>query len=83
MIVVFPDFLLFLMSLLLAVYNKTCLEKSVTKLYELCHEAVIMHCLFLTVLWVGLQCVVLAVPGHTHLRSLPIAITVTLNHQGK
>ena len=33
-----------------------------TKLYELCHEAVIMLCLFLTVLWV-----IVAVPGRTHL----------------
>ena len=38
-----------------------------TKLYELCHEAVVVLCLFLNVLWVGLQCVILAVPGHTHL----------------
>ena len=39
-----------------------------TKLYELCHEAVIMLCLFLIVLWVGLQCVIVAVPGRTHVR---------------
>ena len=26
-----------------------------------------MICLFLTVLWVGLQCVIVAVPGRTHL----------------
>ena len=26
------------------------------KLYELCHEAVIMLCLFFAVLWLGLQC---------------------------
>ena len=26
-----------------------------------------MLCLFLTVLWVGLQCVIVAVPGRTHL----------------
>ena len=38
-----------------------------TKLYELCHEAVIMFCLLLTVLWVGLPCVIVAVPGRTHL----------------
>ena len=38
--------LTFLMSLLLTVKNKSCLEKSVTKLYELCHELVIMPCLF-------------------------------------
>ena len=24
-------------------------------------------CLFLTVLWVGLQCMIVAFPGHTHL----------------
>ena len=42
--------LTFLMSLLLTVSNKSCLEKNVTKLYELCHEPVIMPCLFLTVL---------------------------------
>ena len=24
-------------------------------------------CLFLTVLWIGLQCVIVAVPGRTHL----------------
>ena len=41
--------------------------KECSKLYELCHEAVIMICLFLFVLWVGLQCVIVAVPGHTHL----------------
>ena len=34
---------------------------------ELCHKAAIMFCLFLIMLWVGLQCVVLAVIGHTHL----------------
>ena len=38
-----------------------------TKLYELCYEAVIMLCLFLGVLWVGLPCVIVAFPGHTHL----------------
>ena len=26
-----------------------------------------MLCPFLALLWVGLQCVILAVPGHTHL----------------
>ena len=26
-----------------------------------------MICFFLTVLWVGLQCVIVAVPGRTHL----------------
>ena len=34
---------------------------------KLCQEAVIMLCLFLTVLWAGLQCVIVAVPGRTHL----------------
>ena len=34
--------LTFLMSLLLTVLNKSCLEKSVTKIYELCQESVIM-----------------------------------------
>ena len=33
-----------------------------------CHVAVIVLCLFLTVLWVGVQCVIVALPGHTHLR---------------
>ena len=56
-----------LMSLLLAVLNKTCLGKSVTKLWEFCHMAVIMLCLFLTVLCVGLQCVIVVFPGRTHL----------------
>ena len=37
------------------------------KLYELCHEAVIMLCLFFAVLWLGLQCVIVAVPGRTHI----------------
>ena len=41
--------LTFWMSLLLTVLNKSCLEKSVTKLNKL-QEAVIMPCLFLTVL---------------------------------
>ena len=40
------------------------LEESVTKL---CHEAVAMLCPFFTMLWVGLQCVIVAVPGCTHL----------------
>ena len=35
--------------------------------YKLCHESVIMLCLFLAVLWVGLQWVIVAVPGRTHL----------------
>ena len=43
--------------------------KSVTKLYEL-HAAVIMLCLFRTVLWVGLQCVVVAFPCYTHFLNL-------------
>ena len=38
-----------------------------TKLYELFQEAVIVLCLFLTVLWVGLQCVIVEVSGRTHL----------------
>ena len=38
-----------------------------TKFYKLCHEAVIMLCFFLTVMRVGLQCVIVAVPGRTHL----------------
>ena len=33
-----------------------------TKLYELCHESVIMLCLFLTMLWMNVS-----VPGRTHL----------------
>ena len=44
--------------------KQTCLEKSVTKL---CHVTVIILCLFLTVRRVGLQCVIMAVAGHTHL----------------
>ena len=35
-----------------------------TKLY---HVAVIMICLFLTLLWAGLQCGIVAVPGRSHL----------------
>ena len=27
-----------------------------------------MLCFILAVLWVGLQCVILTIPGHTHLR---------------
>ena len=30
------------------------------------HVAVSVLCLFLTVSWVGLQCVIVAFPGHTH-----------------
>ena len=33
----------------------------------LCVVAVCVLCLFLTVLWVGLQSVIVAFPGHTHL----------------
>ena len=33
---------------------------------KLCHVAVIILCLFLTVLWDGLQYVIVAVPGRTH-----------------
>ena len=33
---------------------------------ELFHVSVIMLCLFLIVLWIGLQCVIMAVPGRTH-----------------
>ena len=46
-----------------AVYSvkQICLEKGVTKLYELCHESVIMPCLNRAV---G---VIVAVPGRTHL----------------
>ena len=36
-------------------------------LYKLCQDAFILLCLFLTVLWVGLQCVIVTVPGRTHL----------------
>ena len=32
-----------------------------------CHEAVIVLCLFLIVPYVGLQCVIVSFPGHTHL----------------
>ena len=31
------------------------------------HVVVVALCLFLTVPWVGLQCVIVAFPGHTHL----------------
>ena len=31
------------------------------------HAAVSVICFFLTVPWVGLQCVLVTVPGHTHL----------------
>ena len=31
-----------------------------------CHMTVNILCLFLTVLWVGLQCVIVAFSGHTH-----------------
>ena len=27
----------------------------------------LMYCLFLTVLWVGMQCTIVAFPGHSHL----------------
>ena len=50
-----------LMSLMLAVLIKTCQEKSF---------AVIIICFFLTVLYVVLQCVIMAVPGCTHLHFL-------------
>ena len=33
---------------------------------EFFHVSVIMLCLFLIVLWIGLQCVIMAVPGRTH-----------------
>ena len=36
-------------------------------LSSLCLVADIVLCLFLTVLWVGLQFLTLAIPGHTHL----------------
>ena len=32
-----------------------------------CYVAVSVLCLFLTVMWVGLQCVIVTFPGHTHL----------------
>ena len=32
-----------------------------------CHVAVSGLCFFLTVPWVGLQCVIGAFPGHTHI----------------
>ena len=32
-----------------------------------CHFNVNVLCLFLVVLWVGVQCVILAFPSHTHL----------------
>ena len=32
-----------------------------------CHFVVIDFCLFLTVPWVGLKCVIVVFPGHTHL----------------
>ena len=38
-------------------------------LSSVCHVDVIVYCLFLTVIWVGLQCVIVSFPGHTHLRS--------------
>ena len=31
-----------------------------------CHLTVSVLCLFLTVLWVGLQCVIVAFPSHTY-----------------
>ena len=34
---------------------------------KLCHLAVIMLCLFIAMLWVGLQCAIVAIPGRTHL----------------
>ena len=37
-------------------------------LSSVCPVAVIVHCPFLTVPWVGLQCVTVAFPGHAHLR---------------
>ena len=38
------------LTFLMLTVNNSCLEKSVTKLNELCHESVIMPCLFVTVL---------------------------------
>ena len=35
-------------------------------LYSWCHVAVSVLCLFLTVPWVGMQCVLVAFPGHTY-----------------
>ena len=32
-----------------------------------CHLTISGLCLFLVVPWIGLQCVILAFPGHTHL----------------
>ena len=32
-----------------------------------CHVVAFVICFFSTVLWVGLQCVSVALPGHTHI----------------
>ena len=45
-----------------------CVKQNLSgKEYELCHVPVIILCLFLAVLCVGLQCVIGAFPGHSHL----------------
>ena len=36
-----------------------------------CHVFVVVLCLFLTVPWVGMQCVTVEFPGHARLSSLP------------
>ena len=41
------------------------------KLSSDCHGPVSILCLFLTVLYIGLQCVIVLFPDHTHLLSVP------------
>ena len=46
-------------------------EREIAALLKLCYcyrVAVSVLCLFLVVSWVGLQCVIVAFPGHIHLR---------------
>ena len=45
-----------------------------------CHLTVSVLCLFLTVPWVGLQCVIVAFPGHTHLLFHVILLRSNVNN---
>ena len=45
---------------------------------SLCHMTVSVMWLFLTVWWIGLQCVSVAFPGHTHFLSKASQVSIQL-----
>ena len=47
-----------------------------SKLCSCCRVAISVLCLFLAVPWVGLWFVVVAFPGHTHLRYAPCSVVI-------